>query len=115
MGDRVSIQFKNGDEKSVVLFHHWGGSEFPDEALDYAKTLAAEMREKKTKQGYGDPYTRLEPRVVIVDFIRHLIVNGHAKDGRVTYSLYLGVDQNDGDNSDNGHHVIDLKSLADES
>ena len=37
MGDRVSISFKNGDEESVSLFHHWGGVEFPGMALKWAK------------------------------------------------------------------------------
>jgi len=29
-------------------------------------------------------------------------------DDYLSYSMYLGKDENDGDNSDNGHHVIEL-------
>jgi len=40
MGDRVSIQFSNKDmewgDKSVVLFHHWGGEKFADFAKGWA-------------------------------------------------------------------------------
>ena len=30
----------------------------------------------------------------------------------VTHSIYLGKDERDGDNSDNGHHVIDVQDLG---
>ena len=39
MGDRVSISFKDEDEDSVCLFHHWGGVEFPKYAFDWFKGL----------------------------------------------------------------------------
>ena len=32
----------------------------------------------------------------------------------VTHSIYLGKDERDGDNSDNGHHVIDVRDLGEE-
>jgi hypothetical protein len=46
----------------------------------------------------------MEPNTVMVDFIRFLTVGMT----RVERSLYLGATENDGDNSDNGHHEIDL-------
>ena len=103
MGNRVSIQFVNGNDKSVVLFHHWGGIKFPQMALEYAKVLSVEC------QGISvsSPLSRLEPRTVMVDFIRHIT----KQQSRVEDSLYLGVDENDGDNSDNGHWIIDLRTL----
>jgi len=39
IGDRISIQFENGKEKSVVFFSHWGGVEFLKEVEKYVKVL----------------------------------------------------------------------------
>lgn len=101
MGDRVSIQFVNEGEKSVVLFSHWGGMLFVREAVKYAKELA---REVKGNKGFA-PLDRLEPRTVMVDFVRHITKEVE----RVTEDYYFGINENDGDNSDNGHYIIDLK------
>ena len=99
MGDRISISFKKGDNESVVLFSHWGGKSFLEEAREYVKEL---KEEKKGSSMF--PLDRLEPETVMVDFIRHLT---HYM-GRVESDLYLGKTPEDGDNSDNGHFVIDL-------
>ena len=50
------------------------------------------------------PLGRLEPQTVMVDFIRDISTNKERIDG----DLYLGFDENDGDNSDYGHHIINL-------
>ena len=50
-----------------------------------------------------DPLDRFEPRVVIVDFVLRYIDKGP-----VTSNYYLGRHEEDGDNSDNGHHVIEF-------
>jgi hypothetical protein len=105
MGDRVSIQFVNGNEKSVVLFNHWGGIGFPNEALEYATQLYQDIKTGKVSNNM--PLGRLEPQTVIVDFIRFITKNQL----RISSSLYLGVDENDGDNSNNGHYIIDLVSF----
>ena len=102
MGDRVSIQFKNGSDKSVVLFSHWGGISFTRLVEDYYRELKLYIK----KNGNTDPIGRMEPSTAMVDFIRVATRNMD----RVTSDLYLGVDENDGDNSDNGHHVMDLKT-----
>lgn len=99
MGDRVSIQFENKGVKSVVLFSHWGGMDFKETAEDYVEDLKA-----RKKGEIGMPLDRLEPSVVMVDFIRH-ITKDHE---RVKGGYYLGTTENDGDNSDNGHHLISL-------
>lgn len=99
IGDRVSIQFANGKRKSVVLFDHWGGMEFVETAKQYVAELKKERGDKTMM-----PIDRLEPNTVIVDFIRYLTVGMTG----VESSLYLGATENDGDNSDNGHHEIDL-------
>ena len=123
MGDRVSIQFKDNDEdKSPVLFHHWGGTYFPKFALTWFRELKS-----KLKQNDYDPITRLESRNMLVQFISHLKSReelreciGFEKDEQekdifnkpiysdelLSHSIYLGTNENDGDNSDNGHYVI---------
>lgn len=100
MGDRVSISFRNGDQESVALFSHSGGEELVGEALGYVEDL------KLAVYGNGEryPLDRLEPETVIVDFIRYL-TNSLP---RVKSNYYLGIDETDGDNSDNGHHIIEL-------
>mgnify|MGYP003656288847 FL=1 len=131
MGNRVSIQFKNSGMKyaseSVVLFHHWGGQKFADFAKDWALKLKEDVKKFSDSKGH-DPLTRLEPRNIMVQFIKclggkppygtpheHQYCFFNAKTGRMertneflTHSLYFGKDENDGDNSDNGHHVIEL-------
>ena len=99
MGDRISIQFENGGDKSVVLFSHWGGKEFLKEARKYVKELKAE------RKGRSTPLDRLEPETVMVDFIRHITKD----EERIDSDLYLGFTETDGDNSDNGHFIINLK------
>ena len=103
MGARISIQFANGNETSPVLFSHWGGEEFIDEVNTYLQELKAEVTNKVT-----EPLDRLSPQTVMVDFIRYLTKDME----RSSSNLYLGVDENDGDNSDYGHHVIDLAAEA---
>mgnify|MGYP001287387112 FL=1 len=119
MGDRVSISFVNEidyihdkvREESVTLFNHWGGKEFPQYALNWVKKLKREVNEKK-EDNISTPYTRLEPQRVMVLFIADLQKDKQFADytnkERITHSIYLGKDTNDGDNSDNGHFVIDI-------
>jgi len=102
MSDKISISFKNKNEKSVALFNHLGGIEFAREGLNYLKRLKEKL--KKRKSNIINPLTRLEPGIVMVDFIRDYTKNMEI----VESSLWLGKDENDGDNSDNGHFVIDI-------
>lgn len=101
MGNRVSISFRSNEEESVALFNHWGGMAFVEEANAYV----ADLKQWRTTQtGVSGPLDRLEPSTVLVDFIRHATTRLR----RVTGGLYLGAHCGDGDNSDNGHHAIDL-------
>ena len=117
MGERVSIQFQklerygNQDpvkEKSVVLFHHWGAEDFPELALDWVR----DFREKAKNQAVSrvsDPISRMEPQTLMVQFIGYLANTGyksHRYDFALSDSLYLGKDENDGDNSNWGNHLI---------
>jgi hypothetical protein len=101
MGDRVSISFRKGEEESVVLFSHWGGKTFVAVARGYIRELKTEAQ----RAGGTFPLFRLEPSTVMVDFIR-MLTEGV---GRVQGDYYLGRSPEDGDNSDNGHFVIDLE------
>jgi len=99
MGDRISISFTDEEEESVSLFHHWGGIEFKKIIEKYYKELPKNNSEVT-------PFDRLEPRVIMVDFIRWLTKD----DKRASDSIYLGKDSWDGDNSDNGHWIFNLKT-----
>jgi len=110
MGDRVSIEFQTdqiggfGDSKtkSPVLFSHWGGMGFVETAKKYADNLT------KRKIGLSSaPLDRLEAQTVMVDFIRK-ITEGVKE---VESNYYLGRTSKDGDNSDNGHHIIKLRKV----
>lgn len=133
MGDRVSIQFVNRQESNeddgVVLFNHWGGLDFPREAIDYAIKLKQWADAEHTRHPNGSaPLDRLEVRVVMTDFMLHLATNTEwlihtdyktgKPTGRCNDSIYFGRTENDGDNSDNGHFKIDVNnpeaSLEDE-
>ncbi len=125
MGDRVSISFQQQTEwyvkrkkekhmeQSPALFHHWGGTHFPKFAFQWFKDVKA----KYAKHG-GDPFTRMEPRNLMVQFIAHMRDHEELRydcfnktgtdEGLLSYSIYLGKDSNDGDNSDNGHYTIDV-------
>jgi hypothetical protein len=102
MGDRISISFKSGKDESVTLFSHWGGMAFYDEAIKYIQDLKHHINSKDSRM--SRPLDRLEPCTIMVDFIRHITQNMK----RVESDLYLGKDHNSGDNSDNGHHTIDV-------
>ena len=109
MGDRISIQFVNNNDKSVVFFDHWAGRSLLEEAKDYLVELNAESPDGRISM----PLDRREPSVVMIDFIAWRA----SKHGfnpplrRIRSSWYLGVDENDGDNSDNGHYLIDVRIL----
>ena len=125
MGDRVSVSFRQKNDwyvnkvkeehtdESPALFHHWGGTQFPKFAFDWFKSI-----KKKYGKGGGDPFTRMEPRNLMVQFIAHLRDHEELRydshnttgtnEGLLSYSIYLGKDGSDGDNSDNGHYTIDV-------
>ena len=122
MGDRVSISFVQDrseverkmfggpkQEESVVLFNHWGGEQFPKEAVDYLREL---HQEKSNFE--GDPLGRLEVSTVMVDFMRWFLggPNILQPQNRVTRTIYLGASPNDGDNSDNGHFTINVDTFG---
>ena len=106
MGDRVSIGFRQGTNKSVVLFSHWGGEEFVSFAQDYVNNLI----KTTPKETINTPLDRFEPNTVMMDFIRYLVYEEFDCGNKPIKSNYhLGKDEHDGDNSDNGHFWIELE------
>ena len=99
MGDRVSISFKDEFGESVVLFSHFGGMKLVETARKYGVDL-----KKRAKEYKGKPLGRMDSQTVIVDFIRFLTKDMNI----VTGDFSLGATPDDADNSDNGHHVIEL-------
>ena len=112
MGDRISIQFVNNNDKSVVFFDHWAGRGLLQEAQDYL----AELNAEKSDNGILMPLDRREPSVVMLDFIawRATKHGYNPPSKRIQGSWYLGVDENDGDNSDNGHWCFDVSKAKQE-
>ena len=104
MGNRISISFTNElyNKKSVVLFSHSDGEEFLDTVHDYLAILGILINKDSNIKAM--PLGRLEPQTVMVDFIKWLT----EEYDHVERNYYLGKDENDGDNSDNGHHEIEL-------
>ena len=103
MGDRISIQYKNGDEKSVYLFSHYAGTALLNVVKEHYEKVVKPLHDQN---GSSVPLSRMEPRIVMVDFIRFLVKEKPYVP--IDSDLYLCADENDGDNSDNGHYVFDL-------
>ena len=111
MGDRISISFVfDKQDESVTLFSHWGGREFLLKVREYIESL-----DRKCPLESMQPLQRREPSTVMVDFIAWLASENQESIIPLTPSLdhyYLGKDDEDGDNSDNGHWVVELKTGA---
>lgn len=103
MGNKISISFEKNGKESVTLFSHWQGIQLKDDAEHYINKLLNDIKEDK-EMLKSMPLGRLEPGTVMVDFIRHITKNLK----RIESDFYLGKSQYDGDNSDNGHHRINL-------
>ena len=113
MGDRISIQFVDSQsqwrDESPVLFSHWDGLSLMSEAEAYLDGLVEAAASKAAAQGRDrldsfDPLDRLEPGTVMVDFIRHIT----KRLDQVRGNYYLSPDEDQGDNSDNGHFRLDV-------
>ena len=101
VGDRISFSFINGDRESVAFFAHWAGRWMLASVESYWKELNKELDGSSFY-----PLQRLEPNTVMLDFIKWFFSDS---DARIWSSFYLGKDDNDGDNSDNGHWIFDLQ------
>ena len=109
MGDRISISFVfDGQDESVTLFSHWGGRRLLNLVRQYLKVL-----DNLCPLESFDPIQRREPPTVMVDFIAWLNQIEKLTPCMSSHDhYYLGKDDEDGDNSDNGHWVVELKTGA---
>jgi hypothetical protein len=105
MSESISIQFKKGSELSVALFSQDDGPELVKEARKYATRLKTAFRNTQIW-----PLERLEPRTVMIDFIRHLMKQQRIE--MVTSNYYLGKDETCGDNSTHGNYIIDFDAIC---
>ena len=103
MGDRVSIQFVNGNQKSAVLFGHWAGMDLVNRAKEFVKSFSFGF----PGSGCSTPLTRREPGLALVNFVLWYFDGGFQDSG-----YYIVPTERDGDNSDNGHFLIDLKPVV---
>jgi hypothetical protein len=111
MGDRISISFRNGKEESVALFSHSDGKTFLEIVDSFLLTLTEVLHIGKHRDFY--PLSRLEPQTVMFNFIVYLQEQNGCNGCKFSYSnYYLGKDKTDGDNSDNGHYIIDLNKTT---
>lgn len=111
MGDRISIQFKKGNDLSAVLFSHWDGMELKKQAENYIQQMVTEkiteFAENNQISGMM-PLDRLEPETVMVSFVSEIIGQGK----RIPSNYYMPDDIDHGDNSDNGHFIIDIDIIG---
>ena len=99
--DWYALQFSNGDKKSVVLAQHGPG--LYDELGGFLDGLCEDIR------GWtAMPLQRLEPAIVIVEFLRFYLECQYGRDERVYSGLYLHPDWPD----DCSLKTVDLGALA---
>jgi len=99
----VSKSPYGGDKwKSAILSSHWDGMSIVNHAKTYVKSLA-----KTRKNKACSPLDRMEPDVVMVEFLRwYLDKRGYNKDNPVDGNYRLACNLNTVDNSNQGHHEI---------
>lgn len=86
MGDRVSIQFKDDCNRlSPPIFSHWGGMKFVDLARLFCETLPPNE----------------EAGFAVTKFIRALECRKWDYE-----DVYVCTTLDEGDNSDNGNHIV---------
>jgi hypothetical protein len=107
MFDRISISFRKSYGptevcESVTLFSRHLGTELIAQVCAYLEKLRSQHLLAKGE--VTSPLGQLDPHIVMVDFIRWF-----TKDwDRVRDNLFLGKQEEDGDNSENGHVIFDL-------
>jgi len=97
MGNRGSITIKG--EKLPILFCHWCGDKKQLQKL--ANTVLKRMVSEDPR--VSTPYSRKDPPFVMAALIAEAV-------NQLDDSAYVGLTPMDGDNSDNGHFVLDLKT-----
>lgn len=103
MGNRSSIQFKRGEQRSPVLCKHWGGEEFHRQALDWLnkrlERIQEQVNEDRPCVHVSTPSTRMDIGTVFCELVVAIGSGG-----------YIGRDRDEVDDYDCGCLVIDLDS-----
>ena len=106
MGDRVSIQFKKGDMLSAILLSQNDGVALVYLATDFVAEL------KKFYSGKGsEPIDRLDPHIILVDFISGLKPsprNGVPQHITSNYRISYPPHSPPKEIFDAGHWIIDI-------
>jgi hypothetical protein len=100
----ISISFTNEifETESVALFSHNSGEMLINSATNYLEMLQKLLKDNKIWA--ATPLARLEPEILMVDFLHYF----RSSLKRITNNYFLGKDEFDGDNSDYGHHKIEV-------
>ena len=121
MGNRISVQFEQRMEqwsgptqskikyvRSVAIFHHNAGEQFANFVFDWFKGFMKMAIIEKHHERWT-PHNILLPCIAELALHYKGIKPFHRLHlDSITPSIYLGKDQYDGDNSDNGNFVIDM-------
>ena len=94
MSDRGNVLFYNEEEKSVVISSYWGSMGFVHVAIHYAIDLKKEIDAFKERYPHvSGPVERLEPDVIVVDFMKHLYETGWINREKRDSCIYLYRDE----------------------
>jgi len=107
MGNRISIQFRNEGQTSAVLFSHWEGESLKSSVSTYMAWLRRILDARKDANEGSSPIDRKEASIVMLDFIRWYFNKENLIDG----SFWIETSESHGDNSDNGHWILDLDTM----
>ncbi len=105
MGDRTSIQFKNKDELSPILYGQWAGMllvSMGEEFLELLKQKYPELSNGST------PVSRREPSALLPMFIS-LYIDPPDEMGFGSWRLYDSTMKMGG--NDNGHWIVDCEQM----
>ena len=90
MSERGNVLFFNEEDNSVIVSSYWGGLGFVTVAIYYAVVLKSEVDTfRQLNPNQSTPLSRLEPDLIVVDFIRHLHDSGWIKSTERDSDIYL--------------------------
>lgn len=109
MGNRISFSFVKGKEESISFFSHWDGQELLDKVTTFLEKVDKTLKLNKHNESFSTPFSRKEPINLMLNFIIWFCSNyDKTKGDWIESNYYLGKDKEDGDNSDNGHFLVDV-------
>ena len=106
MGDRTSIQFKNKDELSPILYGHWAGKWILSVSYNFLKRLKKEF---PVLENGSTPISRREPSALLPMFISIYIEPPNPGE---LYSWRLLDSKIKMCGTDNGHWIIDVEKMT---